>query len=317
MQGNGSYVREMAQVGDIIAGPTRRHCRRRVACGDVIIATHVPLAGSTPLVSALLFQAKLYPYSTYVVRARVGKEAPPPGLYSDVSDPYWYLRIDDERGERHAIFGGADHKTGQTGATEPCFKAVERALASILPSARIERRWSGQVIETNDGLPYIGATGDHQFVATGYAGNGLTFGSLAGMILHDGVMGHSNPWRAMFDPNRKTLSARALTKLIGENIDYAYYLVADRLRRDPNQRVQDIKPGQGRVLTIDDRRVACRRTHAGRLVKVSAVCTHLGCLVRWNDADTTWDCPCHGSRFTPEGLVIGGPAEAPLERIED
>ena len=179
------------------------------------------------------------------------------GFCSDISDPYWYLRIDEERGERHAIFGGADHKTGQTRATEPCFEAVEHALAAIIPSARIERRWSGQVIETNNGLPYIGATGDHQFVATGYAGNGLTFGTLAGMILHDGVMGLSNPWRAMFDPNRKTLSARALTKLVGENIDYPYYFVADRLRRDPKQRVQDIKPGEGKVLTIDDRRVAC------------------------------------------------------------
>jgi glycine/D-amino acid oxidase-like deaminating enzyme len=318
VNGHGSYVCERAEVGEVLQDPLAVIVNgETVGCQDVIIATHVPLAGSTALPSAFLFQTKLYPYSTYVLGADVGPDAPPPGLYSDMSDPYWYLRIHERQGRRYAILGGADHKTGQQSDTESCFAAVERMLRALLPGTRVERRWSGQVIETTDGLPYIGLTADHQYVATGYAGNGLTFGTLAGLIMHDLVLGIRNPWRELFDPHRKARSAAALATLLSENVDYPYYFIADRLRRHAGPGVESVQAGDGKVLTIGGRRVACHRTPAGALIKVSAVCTHLGCLVRWNDADCTWDCPCHGSRFTPEGLVLGGPAEAPLERISD
>jgi glycine/D-amino acid oxidase-like deaminating enzyme/nitrite reductase/ring-hydroxylating ferredoxin subunit len=317
VDGDGSYIREMTEVGDVMQDPLGVIVNgETIACSDVIIATHVPLAGSTPTPSALLFQTKLYPYSTYVVGATVESGAPPPGLYSDSSDPYWYLRIHDDGGQRYAIFGGADHKTGQQVDTEARFADVERTLQALLPSARIERRWSGQVIETTDGLPYIGTTASHQYVATGYAGNGLTFGTLAALMMHDAIGGVTNPWASLFDPHRKALSASSLATLVGENVDYPFYFIADRLHRDSGG-VEGIKRGEGKVVKIDGERVACHRTATGALIKVSAVCTHLGCLVRWNAAESTWDCPCHGSRFTPDGLVLGGPAETPLERVKD
>jgi Rieske Fe-S protein len=275
----------------------------------------VPLAGSTGLLSAMLFQTKLYPYSSYVLGAPLANDTIPPGLYSDTSEPYYFLRVHDRAGGRYAIFGGEDHKTGQETDTEARFMQLEEAFHRLLPSTTIERRWSGQVIETSDGLPFVGQTAEHQFAATGYAGNGLTFGTLAGMMVHDAIVGTRNPLRELFDPARKPISASALAHFVAENVDYPYHLVADRLHRS-TEGVESVARGDGKVLKIGGKRVACHRTNSGELMKVSAVCTHLGCLVRWNGAEQTWDCPCHGSRFTPDGLVLGGPAEAPLEPVE-
>lgn len=316
VHGDGSFVFEYAEVSEVIQDPLAVVVNAEtVACSDVILATHVPIVGATKLLSATLFQTKLYPHSSYVLGARLSDASLAPGLYSDTSDPYYYLRVHDDAEGRYAIFGGEDHKTGQEPDTEARFTRLQGTLLALLPNARVERRWSGQVIETSDGLPFIGETAPHQFAATGYAGNGLTFGTLGGIMMHDAVMQRPNPWSEMFDPHRKASSAGALATLVREAADFPLYYVADRLRRDDALGVASIAPGEGKVLTISGKRVAAHRTDAGELVKVSAVCTHMGCLVRWNTAERTWDCPCHGSRFTPDGLVLGGPAEAALEKM--
>jgi nitrite reductase/ring-hydroxylating ferredoxin subunit len=181
---------------------------------------------------------------------------------------------------------------------------------------QIERRWLGQVIETSDGLPYIGEVSPHQYIATGFAGNGLTFGTLAGLMIQGAILGRPTPWQELLDPDRKPHSLGALERLVRENIDYPRYYIADRLRPHDASGVENIPRGRGKVISLGGQRVAVHRKDDGDIVKVSAVCTHMGCLVRWNDAERSWDCPCHGSRFTPEGQVIGGPAEAPLEKVE-
>lgn len=314
VDGDGSYVFEHAEVSEVIQDPLAVVVNaENVACRDVILATHVPLMGATSLVNATLFQTKLYPYSSYVLGARI-PDTLAPGLYFDTCEPYYFLRVHEDRQGRYAIFGGEDHKTGQELDTEARFARLEATLHELIPAARVERRWSGQVIETDDGLPFIGETASHQYAATGFAGNGLTFGTLAGIMLHDAVMKRSNPWRELFDPHRKASSAGAIATYVTENVDYPYYYIRDRLRGDDSGS-DSVAPGDGKVLTIDGRRVAVHRTDAGELVKVSAVCTHMGCLVRWNTAERTWDCPCHGSRFTVDGLVLGGPAEASLEKL--
>jgi Rieske Fe-S protein len=216
---------------------------------------------------------------------------------------------------RYAIFGGEDHKTGQETDTEGCFTRLIAAFNRLVPGASIERRWSGQVVETDDMLPFIGQVAEHQYIATGYAGNGLTFGTLAGMMFYDAVMGNANPWRELLDPNRKPSTVEALRRLVSENVDYPLYFIADRLRQSDGSGVENVPRGGGKVVNVDGQRVAVHRKDNGDVVKVSAVCTHMGCIVRWNGAERTWDCPCHGSRFTPDGLVLGGPAEAPLEKI--
>lgn len=316
VDGDGSFVRERCEVGEVIEDPLAVVVDgNNIACTDLVIATHVPMVGIRNLVGATLFQTKLYPYSTYILGARLPAGSIALGLYDDTTDPYFYLRVHEDSEGLYAVFGGEDHKTGQATDTEKCYARLEEALHRLLPEARIERRWSGQIVETSDGLPFIGEVAEHQYVATGYAGNGLTFGTAAGMIIHDAITGRPNPWRELFDPGRKVSSPSALRTLIEENVDYPLHFIADRLRQNKSAGVENVPRGEGRVVVIGDQRVAVHRKDDGTVVKVSAVCTHMGCLVRWNKAERTWDCPCHGSRFTAEGLVLGGPAESPLEPL--
>jgi len=315
IDGDGSIVVEHSEVVDVIDDPLAVIVNgETVECDYLVIATHVPLMGKTGIVRATLFQTKLYPYSTYLAGARLPAGAMTPLLCSDTDDPYYYLRVHEDDEGLYAIFGGADHKTGQADDTARCFADVERTLDRVIPGAKFDRHWSGQVIETSDGLPFIGETDERQFAATGYAGNGLTFGTLAGLMAHDAVLGVANPWRDIFAPTRK--DARALGTIIAENVDYPYHFIADRLRRSRITSVDGLETGDGAVISLDGKRVAVHRKKDGTLVRLNPSCTHMGCLVRWNRSEATWDCPCHGSRFSAEGEVIGGPAEEGLERLD-
>ena len=184
-----------------------------------------------------------------------------------------------------------------------------------MPRVDVTHRWSGQVIETPDGLPYIGHIADHQYAATGYAGNGMTFGTLAGMMMSDAILDRTNPWRDLFDPSRKAIT-RGVWDYLKENVDYPYYLIRDRFAGAEAKSLRAVKRGQGKVIERDGAKVAAYRDPSGAVTLRSATCTHMGCVVGWNTAERTWDCPCHGSRFKPTGDVISGPAEAPLSEVE-
>jgi Rieske Fe-S protein len=171
------------------------------------------------------------------------------------------------------------------------------------------------VIETNDGLPYMGETAERQFVSTGYAGNGMTFGTIGALLAHDAALGRENPWADLFSVNRKKVIGGAWD-YIRENLDYPFYMVRDRLASAEADSTRAVKRGEGKIVRIDGQKVACYRDDDGELSTLSPVCTHMGCLVRWNDAESTWDCPCHGSRFKATGEVMAGPAESPLEPVE-
>jgi Rieske Fe-S protein len=157
----------------------------------------------------------------------------------------------------------------------------------------------------------MGETAEHQFVATAFAGNGMTFGTLGGMMACDAVLGRKNPWQDLFDVRRKKLSTA--WDYVKQNLDYPYYYLKDKLSAAEGTSLRDLKRGEGKILKLDGQRVAAYRNAHGRVTKLSAACTHMGCIVHWNEADATWDCPCHGSRFRATGEVLAGPAEAPLE----
>jgi Rieske Fe-S protein len=234
-------------------------------------------------------------------------------LWWDTGDPYFYLRMDRNESGDMIILGGEDHKTGQETDTYARFEKLEQKLRFMLPSATVERRWSGQVIESVDGLPYIGEVEAGQFVATGFAGNGMTFGTLAGMMARDAATGTKNPWRELFAVERKKLSAT--WDYVRENRDYPFYF-ARGLLASPTGELSDLAPGAGAIVRVDGHKAAAFRDADGALHLHSATCPHLGCVVAWNEAERTWDCPCHGSRFQATGEVISGPAEKPLEKIE-
>jgi glycine/D-amino acid oxidase-like deaminating enzyme/nitrite reductase/ring-hydroxylating ferredoxin subunit len=285
-----------------------------VSCGDVVLATHTPRLGNDSVLSATLFQTKLALYSTYAVGGRVPKGSVPDALLWDTSDPYHYFRITPEEDHDLVIYGGEDHKTGQADDTTACYARLSQKLNELIPGMKITHRWSGQVVETHDGLPFIGETADHQFAGSGYAGNGMTFGTLTAMMVRDQLQGRQNPWRDLFHPERKTLRGGAWD-YIRENKDYAYYLARDRVAGAEGSSLQEVVSGDGMIIDYKGKKVAASRDESGALALVSAVCTHMGCQVAWNPAERTWDCPCHGSRFMTSGDVIGGPAESPLAKV--
>jgi glycine/D-amino acid oxidase-like deaminating enzyme/nitrite reductase/ring-hydroxylating ferredoxin subunit len=314
IDGNGSHVFENTEADEFQSDPLAVKANgHTIRCSYVVIATHVPLMGMTGITSATLLQTKLAAYSSYAIGAKVPKGILPEALFWDTDDPYYYLRVDRLPGHDYAVFGGEDHKTGQEADAEAPVRRLEELLLSIVPQAKVDARWTGQVIETPDGLPYIGETADRQFVATGFAGNGMTYGTLGAMMATDAALGRKNPWRDLFDVNRKKL--RGAWDYLKENVDYPYYFLKGRLLGTEGTALDDLKRSEGKILKLDGQRVAAYRNTHDKVIKLSAVCTHMGCIVHWNQADSTWDCPCHGSRFQPTGEVMAGPAEAPLEKI--
>jgi glycine/D-amino acid oxidase-like deaminating enzyme/nitrite reductase/ring-hydroxylating ferredoxin subunit len=312
----GGRIYEQSPASEFVDSPRAVRSRGfEVRCTDVVLATHNPLVGFNGLLSATLMQTKLALYTSYVVAGTVPRGRVPDALWWDTMDPYHYLRVEPQQDRDLLIFGGADHKTGQQPDTTSCYSHLEARLRALVPGVEITHRWSGQVIETPDGLPYIGQTADHQYAATGFSGNGLTFGTVSGLVIADAILGRRNPWAELFDPSRKAVS-RGLWDYLKENVDYPYYLVRDRFAGAETRSHREIARGQGTVIEHKGAKVAVYRDDAGAVTKRSAICTHMGCVVNWNDAERTWDCPCHGSRFTPQGAVISGPAESPLPEVE-
>jgi glycine/D-amino acid oxidase-like deaminating enzyme/nitrite reductase/ring-hydroxylating ferredoxin subunit len=288
----------------------------RIRCKFLVIATHNPLMGRKGPLTASLFQTKLALYTTYVIGARLPPGTVPEGLYWDTSEPYEYLRIEEREDHQYAIFGGEDVKTGQERDTEAVFGKLGRRLQELLPQASVERRWMGQVIETDDGMPFIGENEEREFIATGFSGNGFTLGTLGALMARDRYLGRDNPWSSLLAPDRSPFHGGAW-RYVQENIDYPYYFLRDRLRRPEADSVDQVGRGEGRIVNHQGRKVAAYRDDTGQLTLLAPQCTHLKCLVKWNGADRTWGWPCHGSRFRPGGEVLSGPAEQPLLRLHE
>jgi glycine/D-amino acid oxidase-like deaminating enzyme/nitrite reductase/ring-hydroxylating ferredoxin subunit len=281
-----------------------------ITARDVIVASGVPVSNVVAL------HTKLAAYRTYAIAVR--QEAPSAaGLVWDMKDPYHYVRGHVLQGTPYLIVGGEDHKVGESDDTTRPFSRLEAYVAERLGQtvAPTDLRWAGQIIEPADGLPYVGRNSwsRHIFVATGYAGNGITGGTWAGSVLADQVQGISNAWTALLDPTRiKPLAS--VGALVSENASYPKHLVTDRLLPLSRRSALDrIAPGEGAVVSVRGTKLAAYRNGEGQLSAVSPVCTHMGCFVHWNTAEKSWDCPCHGSRFDAHGRVLNGPATSPLD----
>jgi glycine/D-amino acid oxidase-like deaminating enzyme/nitrite reductase/ring-hydroxylating ferredoxin subunit len=313
----GGRVFEGTRVLEVEDGEPARLVTERgiVTARDVIVATHSPVS------NILYLHTKLYQYRSYVVALRLRKGSPF-GLFWDSDDPYHYVRTDPAESGDVLIVGGEDHKVGiaPENDTRKPYEALEEWARERFGAHSVEYRWSAQVVETADGLPYIGlnSASKHIWVATGFAGNGMTCGTVAAILLTDLITGQPNPWAELFDATRlKPLAAAG--RFIKENVDFPVHFVKDRLGIEKTP-VSEIGPGEGKIIKVNGEKLAISRSETGEVCAVSPVCTHMGCFVGWNTAEKTWDCPCHGSRFKPTGEVIDGPAIAPLERktvVED
>ncbi len=320
VHGGGSHIFEGSEVTNVEAGgegePVSLSANgHTITCNQVVIATDVPLQGKSGLLGATLLQTKLASYTSYALGARAPAGTAAASLFWDTSSPYNYLRVDSRPDHDYIIFGGCDHKTGQEEVHSDAFAVLEQRLKAIVPGAVIDHRWTGQLTESHDGLPLIGETSPRQFIATGFSGNGITFGTLAAMIIRDQLTGQNNPWRQLYSPGRTQVQG-GLYNYLTENMHYPYYMIKDRIVAGEKVPPSSLQRGEGKVLIHEGKRVAASRDAEGLLHVLSAVCTHMGCIVKWNDAEKSWDCPCHGARFDCAGRVLAGPAETPLAPAE-
>lgn len=313
--GSGSFVFEDTNADEISGQPfVLQSGAHKIRGKYLILATHNPLMGNAGTFSSLLFQTKLALYTSYAMSGKVPAGSVPTASFWDTARNYDYLRSERRAGYDHVIFGGEDHKTGQETDTFEPYARLEARLRRLLPEIQIDHRWSGQVIETNDGLPFIGEITDGQFIATGFSGNGMTFGTLGAMMAVDRLLGRNNPWQDLFSPDRRKLQGGLWTYL-KENKDYPFYMVRDWLASGEDDPIENLPNGEGKILNLQGKKVAAYRDEEGKVTLCSPVCPHLKGIVDWNTAEKTWDCPCHGSRFKPTGEVISGPAEDSLEKM--
>jgi glycine/D-amino acid oxidase-like deaminating enzyme/nitrite reductase/ring-hydroxylating ferredoxin subunit len=293
-----------------------------------VTADAVVVATNSPINDLLAIHTKQAPYMTYVIGARVPAGAVTDALYWDTLDAYHYVRLQRVRcGDKSSdtsddydllIVGGEDHKTGQADDTHLRHARLETWARARFPMIEETTfKWAGQVMETIDGLAFIGRNpldAENVFVVTGDSGMGITHGTIAGMLLTDLILGRQSPWATLYDPSRKTV--RAAGNFAREVVNMAGAYVKDWLSGSEVESAREIEPGCGAVLRRGVSKVAVYRDEKGTAHELSAVCPHLGCIVHWNAAEKTWDCPCHGSRFDKLGKVINGPSNADLAPAE-
>jgi glycine/D-amino acid oxidase-like deaminating enzyme/nitrite reductase/ring-hydroxylating ferredoxin subunit len=301
--------------GSHVAEFEKKPRRPQVKTSDkhAVTADAVVFTTNSPVNDWVTMHTKQAPYRTYVIAVRVPKGAVAPGLYWDTRNPYHYVRLThDTTGEPLLLVGGEDHKTGQADDLERRFGALLEWTRRLFPmTGDIAYRWSGQVIEPNDYMAFIGKNpgDDNVYIATGDSGNGMTHGTIAGMLIPDLILGVPNRWAKLYDPARVTL--RSAGPFVKENVNVAAQY-ADWVTPGEVSSPDDVEPGTGAVMRQGTKKFAVYRDNEGALHIRSAVCTHLYCIVDWNSVEKTWDCPCHGSRFDPYGRVLNGPAIADL-----
>jgi glycine/D-amino acid oxidase-like deaminating enzyme/nitrite reductase/ring-hydroxylating ferredoxin subunit len=320
-------MRAFEAMGGRIHGGTRvvgfddgEIVRAQTESGRTVAARALVVATDTPVNDRVTLHTKQAAYRTYVIGAQVPSGSVPALLLWDTDDPYHYVRLQRSRANLEAdvlIVGGEDHKTGQADDAEERYGRLEEWARERFPRLQeIEYQWSGQVLEPIDRIAFIGRNpgSDNLYVVTGHSGTGMTYGTIAGQLLADLIAGRTNPYAELYDPARKSL--RAAETFVKETANMVVQY-RDRLTGGDADSVEAIRPATGAILRRGLKKVAVYRDASGNVHELSAVCPHLGCVVRWNDGEKSWDCPCHGSRFAPDGQVLNGPALRGLSPVEE
>ncbi|MFN2608441.1 MAG: FAD-dependent oxidoreductase [Acidimicrobiales bacterium] len=308
--GNGSHVFEMTRATGV---DDDERCVIRTDRG-IVTAEHVVVATHLPFLDRGGFFARCHPMRSYAMSARL-EGRPPRGMYLAADSPTRSVRPAVMDGEEVVIVGGEGHKVGQDDDTTERYAALEEWTRSRFHVRSIDYRWSAQDYMPVDGIPFVGPLSpgsERVLVATGFQKWGMSNGGAAAIMLADRIAGRDNRWASFFDTDRVN-PRQSVKELLKENADVVKRFVGDRLATEVRRSSEDLAPGQAAVITVGLERVAAYRDPAGVLHGVSPVCTHMGCTVTWNTAETTWDCPCHGSRFTVDGEVIEGPAIRALD----
>lgn len=288
---------------------------RVVTATGTVRARHVVVATHAPFNNRVLLQTKIACYRTYVLALRTARE-PFDGLFWDDADPYHYVRAAEHAGQPVVLVGGEDHRTGQEDDTLLRLAALEGWAVERLPGAAVVASWSGQILEPVDGLPYVGRNSFQRDVleATGFSGTGWAYGTLAAHVLVATILGHAHPLADTLAATRVTPIASA-KRFVRENATFPWHFFGDRLAAASSE-VGELARGSGKLVSAGGlRKIAVYRDAQGELHALSAVCPHLGCVVDFNPAESSWDCPCHGSRFDVHGRLLNGPATSGLDPL--
>jgi glycine/D-amino acid oxidase-like deaminating enzyme/nitrite reductase/ring-hydroxylating ferredoxin subunit len=278
----------------------------QIEAKKVIVATHFPF------IFDFLSSDKLIPYTTYVLEADIPVSSFTQSVYWDSEDPYTYFRIEKNEHKDRIILGGADHKVGNKNIETHPYDTLKHYLKETLKihDAQIHRQWSGEIYESIDGIPLIGEYKENIYVATGFAGNGMTYGTYAASLITDHILGLENESTQLFNPKRfKNLKA-FIKEGLHKGLSFTGNFIKSEISGDPT----NIPNETGAVLRMNGKPTAIYKDENGTILKLSAFCTHMNCIINWNSTEKTWDCPCHGSRFKKTGEVLTGPANKPLER---
>ena len=311
IQAKGGKIYERTQATDVEEKVRVVHVKTdhgTLSTPHVVIATHLPFPGDGS------YYAKTAPYRSYAMAFAGGTLE---GMYISSEQPTRSLRPATAAGKRWLIVGGESHKVGQDDDTEARYEALENWARERLSLSDPAYRWSAQDYVSVDGIPYVGRlTSNHErvFVATGFRKWGFTNATAAGVMIADAVAGRDNPWAKAFDSTRKRFP-QAVKRLISENLNVAKELIGGKLQVNGHT-ADELAPGEGLIMKLGEEIAAVSRDENGRLHAVEPDCTHMGCRVSWNKAEVSWDCPCHGSRFTADGEIIQGPATQPLKPLK-
>lgn len=285
-------------------------CQDSVLARYLIYATHTP-----PGINLIHFRN--VPWRSYALAAKLEDGAYPQALGYDLNDPYFYYRSQQIDGEWYLIAGGEDHKTGDQADTDKCLEKLEQHVRKHFPVTEISRAWSSQFFEPADGLPYIGRIPggpDNVFVATGYNGNGMIFGTASARILSDLIVNGSSTYEELFNP-RRIKPVAGFATFVSHNASVVASFIKDKLYVEHLEGLAELEPGDGRVVEFDGNTYALYKDDGGKIHALHNSCTHAKCSVHWNNAEKTWDCPCHGSRFGIKGNVLNAPAVNDLKQI--
>lgn len=320
------YIYGLAKAFEQAGGIIMQHCRvanvqqkenvqadtsKGVFKGvDLVYATHVP-----PGIN--LLHLRCAPWRSYAMAVKLADENYPEGLIYDMKDPYFYYRTQVVQGQPYLIAGGVDHKTGEEEYSERSFEELEAHVRKYFEIEEVAYRWSSQYFEPTDGLPYIGRLpghAEHVYVATGFGGNGMTYSAVSALTLKAMILGEESPYISLFDPNRLKPVA-GFTNFIAHNVDVVKNFAGRLFSAEKLGELAGLAEGEGKVVKYEGEKIGIYKDEQGGIHAIDPVCTHMKCEVKWNAAELSWDCPCHGARYSVDGKVLTGPADRDLEKI--
>ncbi|WLD93288.1 FAD-dependent oxidoreductase [Alkalihalobacillus sp. AL-G] len=281
----------------------------RITCNYVVSCSHFPFYDSG------FYFARMYAERSYVVAVEADKEYPG-GMYLSVDNPSRSLRSTPYNGGKLILIGAENHKTGQGINTMKHYEALQDWGSKVLGIKSFPYRWSTQDLVTLDKIPYIGQMSSKEeniFVATGYKKWGMTTSAVAARLITDTILRKQNPYKELYTPSR-FIADPSLKNFLIQNVDVAGHLIAGKVQT-AEKKVDELTNDEAAVVKVQGKRAGAYKDTGGNLHIVDTTCTHMGCECEWNGGDRTWDCPCHGSRYTVDGDVIEGPAEKPLTKI--